>query len=99
MSEYERIAEKGGWHDEAGWFLVIVAGAGAVFAVAAHKPVAWAALLLAPFGVWVWVLGHRFGQRQRELQSVAQEYVRQLMAAQAQGAQIPELSPQLSRLL
>ncbi|MER5780935.1 hypothetical protein ABT104_04285 [Streptomyces mobaraensis] len=99
MCEYERIAEKGGWHDEAGLLCVLASVAGAIFAAASHKPAAWALLLLAPLGVFIWIRGRRFGERQRRLEAVAQEYVRQLMAAQAQGARIPELSRHLSRLL
>ncbi|WP_344031415.1 hypothetical protein [Streptomyces luteireticuli] len=96
VAEYERLAEKGGWHDELGWMLVLGGGVGCLVA---DKPLGWAALLSVPLGVWAWIAGHRLGKRQRELEERAREYVRELAVARAQGAATPELSRQLNRLI
>ncbi|WP_157868682.1 hypothetical protein [Streptomyces caatingaensis] len=96
VAEYERLAEKGGRHDEAGWILVL--GAFLVCLIV-DKPLGWAGLLLVPLAGWVWLAGHRLGRRQRELEEQAREYVRELTAARAHGAETLELSRQLSRLL
>ncbi|MEU5130128.1 hypothetical protein [Streptomyces mobaraensis] len=99
VAEYERIAEKGGLHTEGGWVLLIGAGVGVAYAAWQGRTAGYAALLLVPLAVWVWIAGHRLGRRQRETEAVAREYVRALMAAKARGADVPELSAQLSRLL
>ncbi|MFI6013106.1 hypothetical protein ACIBAG_30545 [Streptomyces sp. NPDC051243] len=99
VAEYERIVEQGGWHDEAGWILVVAGAIGVAYAVAKDMPAAFAGALLVPLGIWTWLAGHRLGKRQRELADEARRYVDQLTRAQAAGAIVPELSPQLRKLL
>ncbi|MGW6907677.1 hypothetical protein [Streptomyces sp. NPDC054940] len=98
VAEYERIAEQGGWHDEAGWLLVGAGAAGVGYAVVKDVPAAFAAVLLVGLGIWTWLAGHRLGRRQRELADEARRYLDQLTSAQAAGAVVPELSPQLRKL-
>lgn len=97
--EYERIADAGGWHDELGWILILAGGAGVGYGFVKDMPAAFAAVVLVGFGVWAWLAGHRLGKRQRELGAEARRYVEQLTRAQAVGAVVPELSPQLRKLL
>ncbi|CAM5474293.1 hypothetical protein STENM327S_08276 [Streptomyces tendae] len=61
--------------------------------------VGYAALLLVPVAVWVWLAGRRQGREKEESREEARQYVKALEAAQAAGAHIPELSPQLRRLV
>lgn len=98
VTEYERIAERGGWHDEAGWGLIVAGAVCVSYAVAKNMPAAYAAILLVGLGIWIWVAGHRLGKRQNELATEARRYVDRLAEAQASGAVIPELSPPLRRL-
>lgn len=95
VTEYERIADKGGWHDELGMWFLIGGGIGMCYAVGDDRPMAFAAVILFPLALWTWVAGHRLGKRQQELAGEAHRYVEQLVRAQAAGAVIPELSPQL----
>jgi hypothetical protein len=99
VAEYERIAERGGWHDEAGWILIGAGAAGVVYAVVEDVPVAFAAAVFAVLGVWAWVAGHRLGKRQRDLSAEARRYVARLAEAQAAGAVVPELSPPLRKFV
>lgn len=99
VAEYERIADQGGSHDEIGCLLVIGAAVGVGTGFTKDMPVAFAAGILAPIAIWFWVAGHRLGKRKRALEARAREYVQQLTAAQASGAVVPELSPQLRKLL
>ncbi|MEU6353437.1 hypothetical protein ABZ896_29625 [Streptomyces sp. NPDC047072] len=99
VEEYERIADRGGWHDEAGWILVVAGAVGVGYAVVKDIPVAFAAALLPVLGVWTWVAGHRLGKRQRLLSGQARQYLGELTAAQAAGAVVRELSPPLRKLL
>lgn len=59
VSEYERVADQGGWHDEVGWLLLFAGGIGAAVAVSSGEPLGLAALTLVPLAVVVWVAGHR----------------------------------------
>ncbi|MET7735430.1 hypothetical protein ABZT02_29300 [Streptomyces sp. NPDC005402] len=99
VEEYERIAEQGGWHDEAGWILVIAGAVGVGYAAVKNLPAAYAAVLLIGLGIWTWVAGHRLGRRQRELSREARVYLDELTRAQAAGAPVHELSPPLRKLL
>ncbi|MBA2944941.1 hypothetical protein [Streptomyces himalayensis] len=99
VAEYERIADRGGWHDEAGGALILAGAIGVFYAVVKDMPVAYAAALLVVLGIWTWVAGHRLGKRQMALSAEARRYVDQLTEAQAAGAAVPELSPQLRKLL
>lgn len=99
VEEYERIADQGGWHDEAGWILVVAGAVGVGYAVVKDMPAAFAAALLPVLGVWTWVAGHRLGGRQRRLSGEARRYLGELAAAQAAGAVVTELSPPLRKLL
>ncbi|MEU0408632.1 hypothetical protein ABZ307_12590 [Streptomyces griseorubiginosus] len=99
VEEYERIAEQGGWHDEAGWILVVAGAVGVGYAVVKDLPAAYASALLAALGIWTWIAGHRLGRRQRELSGEARRYLDELTRAQAAGAPVHELSPPLRKLL
>jgi hypothetical protein len=99
VEEYERIADHGGWHDEAGWILVVAGAVGVGYAVVKDLPAAYAAVLLIPLGIWAWLAGHRLGRRQRELSGEALRYLDELTRVQAAGAPVHELSPPLRKLL
>ncbi|GGL73568.1 hypothetical protein GCM10010129_16500 [Streptomyces fumigatiscleroticus] len=99
VEEYERIADAGGWHDETGCLLVLGGAGGAVWAATSDKPLGYAALVLVPLAVLVWLAGSRQGKEKQRLGAEAKAYVRAVSAAQAAGAQVPELSPALRKLL
>ncbi|MFG2731338.1 hypothetical protein [Streptomyces canus] len=99
VEEYERIADQGGWHDEAGWILVVAGAVGVGYAVVKDLPAAYASVLLIALGVWTWLAGHRLGGRQRELSGEALRYLDELTRSQAAGAPVHELSPPLRKLL
>lgn len=99
VAEYERLASTGGWHDEAGWLLLFASGGGAVWAWSETEPIGYAALVLIPVAIGVWLAGSNHGSEETRLRSEAVEYVRTVTAAQAAGAQVPELSPVLRKLL
>ncbi|MFD9431221.1 hypothetical protein [Streptomyces sp. NPDC060002] len=97
---YEQIAGEGGWHDEGGCLLLFGGLLGAAWGVSQDMPVAVVgALVLVPLAVRVWVLGSRQGMEKARLRQEALAYVRTIAAAQAAGAQVPELSPVLRKLL
>ncbi|MGW0874311.1 hypothetical protein ACWD3Z_28080 [Streptomyces sp. NPDC002740] len=97
---YEQVADEGGWHDEGGCLLLFGGVLGAAWGVSQDMPVAVVgALFLVPLAVRVWVLGSRQGKEKARLRQEALAYVRTIAAAQASGAQAPELSPVLRRLL
>ncbi|WP_329440601.1 hypothetical protein [Streptomyces canus] len=99
VEEYERIADHGGWHDEAGGILVVAGAVGVGYAVVKDLPAAYAAVLLIALGIWTWLAGHRLGRRQKELSGEALRYLDELTSAQAAGAPVHELSPPLRKLL
>ncbi|MYW69530.1 hypothetical protein GTY65_36510 [Streptomyces sp. SID8379] len=99
VEEYERIAEQGGWHDEAGGALILAGAIGIGYAVFQDIPAAYAAALLIPLGIWIWLAGHRLGKRQQQLSAEARRYLDDLVRAQAAGAVVPELTPPLRKLL
>ncbi|MFC8345920.1 hypothetical protein [Streptomyces sp. NPDC057280] len=99
VSEYERIADAGGWHDEAGCLLIFAGAIGAGWAWQETEPLGYGLLALIPLAVAVWLAGSRQGNEKTRLRAEATEYVRAVAAAQAAGAQVPELSPQLKKLL
>ncbi|MGW4545365.1 hypothetical protein ACWEN4_03185 [Streptomyces violaceorubidus] len=99
VSYYEQTADAGGWHDEAGCLLILTGAGGATWAVTVGTGVGYAALVLVPVAVWVWMAGRRQGREKEELREEALRYVKALEAAQAAGAHVPELSPQLRALL
>ncbi|WP_405516174.1 hypothetical protein [Streptomyces canus] len=99
VEEYERIADQGGWHDEAGWILIVAGAVGVGYAVVKDLPAAYASVLLIALGIWTWLAGHRLGRRQRELSREARLYLDELTSAQAAGAPVHELSPPLRKLL
>ncbi|MET8895009.1 hypothetical protein [Streptomyces albogriseolus] len=99
VSEYERIADQGGWHDEVGWLLLFAGGIGPAVAVNSGQPLGLAALALIPLAVVVWIAGRRQGSRKANLRPEAEAYTRAVVAARAAGADTPDLSPQLRALL
>lgn len=99
VAEYERIADTGGWHDEAGCLLIIAGAVGAGWAWSETEPIGYGALALIPLAIIVWLAGRNQGGEKARLRAEATEYVRAIAAAQAAGAQVPELSPQLQKLL
>ncbi|MFH8704957.1 hypothetical protein [Streptomyces rubrogriseus] len=99
VSYYERVADAGGWHDEAGCLLVLAGVGGVTWAATVGTGVGYAALPLVPVAIWVWLAGRRQGREKEELREQALKYVKELEAAQAAGARVPELSPQLRALL
>jgi len=99
VAEYERIADAGGWHDEAGCLLIFAGAIGAGWAWQETEPLGYGALALVPLAVIVWLVGSRQGDEKTRLRAEATEYVRAIAAAQAAGARVPELSPQLRKLL
>ncbi|MEU0909411.1 hypothetical protein [Streptomyces althioticus] len=99
VSEYERVADQGGWHDEVGWLLLFAGGIGTGVAVSSGEPLGLAALALVPLAVVVWLAGHRQGSRKAGLRPEAEAYARAVVAARAAGAETPDLSPRLRALL
>jgi hypothetical protein len=99
VAEYERIANAGGWHDETGCLLVLAGAGGAFWAATAGSTIGYGALTLVPAAVIVWLAGSRQGSEKERLRAEAIEYVRAVTSAQEAGAQVPELSPVLRKLL
>ncbi len=99
VTEYERLASSGGWHDETGWLLLFAGGGGAAWAWSQTEPIGYAALVLIPVAIGVWLAGSHHGSEETRLRGEAVEYVRTVIAAQAAGARVPELSPALRKLL
>ncbi|MDT7843735.1 hypothetical protein [Streptomyces justiciae] len=99
VDEYERVADAGGWHDEAGCLLIIAGAVGAGWAWSETEPIGYGALALIPLAIIVWLVGRNQGSEKARLRAEAAEYVKAIAAAQAAGAQVPELSPQLRKLL
>ncbi|MEU6555649.1 hypothetical protein ABZ915_36185 [Streptomyces sp. NPDC046915] len=99
VTAYETIADQGGWHDEAGCLLVLAGGAGALWAATSDAPVGYGALALIPVAILIWLAGSRQGTEKQRLRAEAVAYVRAVVAAQAGGARVPELSAVLRRLL
>ncbi|MGW7409606.1 hypothetical protein ACWGI9_38940 [Streptomyces sp. NPDC054833] len=96
---YEMFADQGGWHDEASCLLLLVGGAGALWAATSDAPIGYGALALVPVAVLVWLAGAREFNEKERLKAEALAYVEEIAAAQAAGAQVPELSPALKKLL
>ncbi|MFG3248090.1 hypothetical protein [Streptomyces sp. NPDC048187] len=99
VAAYEHMADVGGWHDETGCLLLFAGAGGAFWAGTQGTPVGYAALLLVPVALAVWLAGRRQGREKERLREEALQYVRALEEAQAAGAHVPELSPQLRALL
>ncbi|MGW5785452.1 hypothetical protein ACWEWK_15800 [Streptomyces sp. NPDC003757] len=99
VASYEDMADVGGWHDETGCLLILAGAGGALWAGTQGAPVGYAALLLVPVALAVWLAGRRQGREKERLREEALQYVRALEEAQAAGARVPELSPQLRALL
>ncbi|MGW3723751.1 hypothetical protein [Streptomyces sp. NPDC000851] len=99
VMSYESIAEEGGWHDEAGCLLVLVGAAGVIWAATSDEPIGYGALVLVPLAIATWLAGSRQGREKERLKEQAVAYVKAVAAAQAAGAQVPELSPVLRKLL
>ncbi|MFE2277003.1 hypothetical protein ACFXAE_06995 [Streptomyces sp. NPDC059454] len=99
VTAYERLADEGGWHDEAGCLLVAAGAGGAIWAATSDAPLGYAALVLVPVAISVWLAGSRQGAEKQRLRAEAEAYVESVAAAQAAGVQVPELSPALRKLL
>jgi hypothetical protein len=99
VTEYERLASSGGWHDETGWLLLFAGGGGAAWAWSQTEPIGYAALVLIPVAIGIWLAGSHHGSEETRLRAEAVQYVRTVIAAQAAGARVPELSPALQKLL
>ncbi|GAA3496079.1 hypothetical protein GCM10019016_031800 [Streptomyces prasinosporus] len=99
VTAYERIAGEGGWHDETGCLLVLAGAGGAIWAATSGTPLGYAALLLVPVAVAVWLAGRRQGVEKERLRAEAEAYVRAVAEARANGIPVPELSPALRELL
>ncbi|WP_055418976.1 hypothetical protein [Streptomyces pactum] len=99
VRSYETMADEGGWHDEAGCLLVLLGAAGTMWAATSDEPVGYGALVLVPLALYVWLVGSRQGGEKERLRQEALAYVRAVAAAQAAGAQVPELSPELRKLV
>ncbi|MFE1014081.1 hypothetical protein ACFW4M_22645 [Streptomyces sp. NPDC058794] len=98
VSSYETMADVGGWHDETGCLLFLAGACGAMWAATSDEPGAYAALLLVPLAVYVWLIGRRQGREKERLREAALAYVQEVAAAQAAGAKVPELSAKLREL-
>ncbi|WCN02573.1 hypothetical protein [Streptomyces sp. M92] len=98
VSAYETMADVGGWHDETGCLLILGGACGAMWAATSDEPGAYGALLLVPLAVYIWLVGRRQGREKERLREAALAYVREVAAAQAAGAKVPELSPKLREL-
>ncbi|MDN3246219.1 hypothetical protein [Streptomyces sp. ZSW22] len=98
VRSYETMADVGGWHDETGCLLILVGAGGAMWAATSAEPVGYGALLLVPLAVYVWLVGRRQGREKERLREAALAYVQEVAAAQAAGAKVPELSPELRKL-
>ncbi|MFF9272172.1 hypothetical protein [Streptomyces rochei] len=98
VRSYETMADVGGWHDETGCLLFLAGGGGAMWAATSAEPVGYGALLLVPLAGYVWLIGRRQGREKERLREAALAYVREVAAAQAAGAKVPELSPELRKL-
>ncbi|WP_416973455.1 DUF3824 domain-containing protein [Streptomyces sp. 4F14] len=99
VAAYEKIADQGGWHDEAGCACVIAALIGAAYGWWQGVTLGYLALVLLPLAVWVWLAGSRQGKEKERLRREALAYVETVARAQAAGAAVPELSPRLRKLL
>ncbi|MEU3900183.1 hypothetical protein [Streptomyces sp. NPDC045251] len=98
VSAYETMADVGGWHDETGCLLILAGACGAMWAATSDEPGAYGALLLVPLAVYIWLVGRRQGREKERLREAALAYVREVAAAQAAGAKVPELTPKLREL-
>ncbi|MFK4544727.1 hypothetical protein RKD29_004323 [Streptomyces tendae] len=99
VEDYERMADVGGWHTETGCLLIVAGVIGSAWAYTDGSPIGYGTAFLVPLAVWVWLAGSRQGDEKNELREEALKYVKELEAAQAAGAPVPELSPQLRALL
>ncbi|MFH8442588.1 hypothetical protein ACH4D3_15340 [Streptomyces sp. NPDC018026] len=99
VEDYERMADVGGWHDETGCLLIFAGVIGTAWAYTDGSPLGYATAFLVPVAVLVWLAGSRQGDEKNELREEALKYIKELEAAQAAGAHVPELSPQLRALL
>ncbi|MEU5596995.1 hypothetical protein [Streptomyces sp. NPDC020298] len=99
VTAYETIADEGGWHDEAGCLLALAGVVGALWAATSDEPIGYGTLGLIPLAILIWLAGMRQGAEKQRLRTEAVAYVRAVVAAQAGGARVPELSAALRRLL
>ncbi|MBK3383775.1 hypothetical protein M3398_00435 [Streptomyces albidoflavus] len=100
VTVWEQSVDKGGWYGEVG-LLAAFAGAGAaMWASIEDEPAGYAGLGLGvAVAITLWVVGYRQGVRKKRGREAALRYLADVQAAQAAGASVPELSPQLQKLL
>ncbi|EME97948.1 hypothetical protein J7W19_11965 [Streptomyces mobaraensis NBRC 13819 = DSM 40847] len=96
--DYERIAGKGAWYDEAGCTLALFPLIGALLGFGSDFPGGYAVLLLVPVVVWLWALAIRRAFRLRPLSADTRDYVRRLVDAEERGVSIPQPSAALQPL-
>ncbi|MFE5599909.1 hypothetical protein ACFQ8O_12055 [Streptomyces coelicoflavus] len=99
VEDYERMADVGGWHDETGCLLIFAGAIGTAWAYTDGSPVGYATVFLVPVAVFIWLAGSRQGREKNALREEALKYIKALEEAQAAGAHVPELSPQLRALV
>ncbi|MET8447732.1 hypothetical protein [Streptomyces sp. NPDC005209] len=100
VASFELLGDEGGdWHDEAGCLLFLAGGGGALWAATSDAPIGYAALVLVPIALLIWLSGMRRAGEKERLRQEALSYVRAIAQAQAAGAEVPELSPALRKLL
>jgi hypothetical protein len=98
VGEYVRLAGRGDWHLEVGALLVIIGGL-LVAAYWGDGPAGVGGVALLVLGALVWAAGFRLARRRKALTPSVHDYLRQIRAAQASGAVVPELSEPLRELM
>ncbi|QKW08466.1 hypothetical protein HUT18_20940 [Streptomyces sp. NA04227] len=100
VREYEQTADSGGWQGQLGCLVLLSAILPAVWASSEGEPVGYAgsAALLVIAAV-IAVVADRANSAKQELREAALSYARAVSAAQQAGVRVPQLSPELQKLL
>ncbi|WP_436737374.1 hypothetical protein [Streptomyces sp. BBFR102] len=100
VTVWEQSVGKGSWHGEVGLLSACAAAGAAMWAYLEDEPVGYAGLGLGvAVAITLWVVGYRQGVREKRGRQAALRYLADVRVAQAAGAPVPELSPQLAKLL